>query len=144
MNFAFLRSALFWRATLLALLCAGGFFAWEMNLLSPIGITGPMRPPVSTRELTLTVLIVILFSLNVGLFVWQKKQGSCPRGTRRAMGIAGAIGAIALICPACAVGSIGFIGLASTLVILAPFFPLFQIIAVILLGGSLILLLPRK
>jgi len=144
MNLSFLSTGRFWIATLIALLVTGLLFAWELNLLTDFGLPGLPRFAPSTRETALAMLIALLFSLNVGLLVWNKRYGVCPIGTKRATGAGGAIGAFALICPVCALWTIGFLGLSLSLAFLVPFVPIFQLVAIILLGVSFFLLLPKN
>ena len=144
MSFSFLRTGRFWIATIVALIATGLLFAWEMNLLENIGLTGPPRYEPTTREMILTSVITLLFSLNVGLLVWSKRYGVCPVGSKRATGAAGAFGFLALICPVCVLWSVGFLGLSLSLAFLTPFVPLIQVVAIILLGVNLFLLLPKN
>jgi hypothetical protein len=95
-----LQSARFWLGFVCAAGSTGLFLAWETNLLSPL-LRGPIRPPATGEELLFTALITLLIGFNAGLFLWNKRYGSCPTGTRRATGIATAFGALALLCPAC-------------------------------------------
>ena len=143
-NLSFLSTHRFWSATLVALLATGLLFAWELNLLIDFGLPGPPRFAPSTREITLAILIALLFSLNVGLLVWNKRYGVCSIGTKRATGAGGTIGAFALICPICALWTVGFLGLSLSLAFLAPFVPVLQVVAIILLAVSLFLLMPKK
>ena len=144
MNFSFLRTGRFWIATIVALLATGLLFAWELNFLSTIGLPGPPRFAPNLRELLLTGIILMLFSVNIGLANWWRGIGSCPMGTKKATGAAGAIGAIALLCPVCLILPLGIAGLSLSLGFLVPFVPILQVVAIILLNVSFFLLLPKK
>jgi len=143
MNTSFLRAGRFWIVTLVALVSTGLFFAWELNALAPMGLTGPPRMPPTTQEMTMTIIIAVLFSINVGLIAWQKKCGTCPIATKRVSGAAAGIGALALLCPVCLLVPLGIAGLSLTLGFLVPYIPLLQIVAIILLSVNLSLLVPR-
>lgn len=139
----FLRSPRFWLAFAAVFAVTGVLYAWQANLLSP-WFPAPPRAPVTRGEELFSALLVLLFSLNAGLYVWRRAEGSCPIGTRRATGLAGVLGMTALLCPACTVIPLTLLGTTLTLGFLSPFIPLLRIIALILAGGSLVLLWPRK
>lgn len=138
-----LRSATFWLSVTLSFLLCGGIFAWEAGLLSPT-LPGPLRPPVTTLEIFMSSTIVVLFALTTGLYVWRKREGSCPRGTGRATGLAGILGGMALICPACTVIPFSILGASFTLGFLIPFLPLVRLIAILLLMIALWMVWPRR
>lgn len=144
MNMAFLRAGRFWSGALIALAGIGLLFAYELNMLSSIGLEGPPRSMSHEREAIFAILIALLFSINVGLIAWHRKQGTCPIGVRRAASLAGVLGTIALLCPICLAVPIGIASAAALLVLLAPFVMLIQIIAIVLLCAGLWLLVPRK
>ena len=144
MNTSFLHAGRFWKATLIALLATGLLFAWELNALAPLGLAGPPRMQATTREVVMTIIIVFLFSVNVGLIAWQKQFGTCPAAAKGVTGVAAGIGALALLCPACLLVPLGVAGISLTLGFLVPYVPLLQIIAIILLGANLLLLIPQK
>ena len=139
----FLSSSVFWATFLTAGILSSLFFAWETDLLAAY-VKGPLRPPVNTEEWIFSVGIILLFSLNVGLFFWGRKYGSCPRGVRRATGRGTVLGAVTLLCPACTVLPLTFIGAGVTLAFLGPFLPLLRIVAVIILLAVSALLWPKK
>ena len=138
----FLEDRSFWYAFALTLLFAGGFFAWELGYLSSYLPSLP-RPMPSDFEHWFAIAIAILLALNVGLFRWQQKHGTCPIGAKRATGIASVIGATALICPACILLPITILGTSVSLLFLTPFLPLLQIIALILLLVSTKMFWPK-
>lgn len=137
------RASRFWSGALIALAGTGLLFAYELNMLSAIGLEGPPRSMTHGRETILAVIIALLFSVNVGLIAWHRKQGTCPVGVRRAAGAAGILGAIALLCPVCLAVPIGIASVAAVLVLLAPFVALIQVMAIVLLSAGLWLLVPR-
>ena len=118
----------------------GLFFSWELGLFSTVGMPGPPRFAITTRDVVASVGITVLFSLNMGLIAWRQHYGTCPTGTKRVAGGAGLLGAVALLCPACIIFPIGIAGISLSLAFLAPFIPLIQIIALVMLSASFILL----
>ena len=138
------RASRFWCGALIALTGTGLLFAYELNMLSIIGLEGPPRSMSHEWETVLAVIIALLFSMNVGLIAWHRKQGTCPVGVRRAAGAAGILGAIALLCPVCLALPIGIASVAVVLVLLGPFVTLLQVSAIVLLGAGLWLLIPRR
>ncbi len=94
-------------------------------------------------ETVLAIIIALLFSMNIGLIAWHRKQGTCPVGVRRSAGAAGILGAIALLCPVCLALPIGIASVAAALVLLGPFVTLLQVSAIVLLCAGLWLLVPR-
>lgn len=144
MNLSFLSSGRFWLTAILTLSVISIFFAWELNALASLGIAGPPRPAPTQFEILMTMLIAFFLPFNVGLFLWRRGLGACPRNTGAATGTAGFMGVLALICPVCTLGPLTFIGFTFSLAVLAPFAPLLQLIAVLLLAASLLLLLPKK
>ena len=138
------RASRFWNGALIALAGTGLLFAYELNMLSRIGLQGPPRSMSHTWETMLAIIIALLFSMNVGLIAWHGTQGTCPIGVRRATGAAGILGAIALLCPVCLALPIGIASVAAVLVLLGPFVTLIQIIAMVLLIAGLWLLVPRN
>lgn len=139
---SFLRSPLFWFPALLTLLIAGSFFAWELGMLT--FLPSPVRLAPTTLESFYSLLLTLLLSLNVGLAAWHTRHGSCPVGSKRAIGLGGTIGAIALLCPVCLILPFSIFGLGALLALLAPFVPLLRIIAIIVLITALFLLWPRR
>ena len=144
MNYSFLRTGRFWIAACITLLVTGFIFLWELDGLRIIGLPGPPRFMATGRDIVASVLITFLLSINVGLIAWQKRYGSCPRGTGGAAGGAGVLGFVALLCPVCIIVPISIAGISISLAVLAPFIPLFQIIAVLLLCVSFLLLVPKR
>jgi hypothetical protein len=143
MSAAFLGSRRFWIAfvvTFVVTLCVS---AWETGLLAQ-WIPTPLRPPPDTGEWTFAGVIIVLMSLNVGLYAYRRAADSCPVGTKRATGLAGMLGAATLLCPACTVLPLTILGTTATLGILSPFLPLLRIVSLVLLAGSLWLLWPKK
>ena len=139
----FLRSKDFWLPFTLTALITGLFFAWEADAFMPY-IPGPIRPPLTLEEWIFTLLILVLLSLDVGLYVWRKRHGSCPVGARRATGIGAVIGALTLLCPACTLIPIALLGTSVTLSFLSPFLPLLRLITIIILVMVAGMLWPRK
>ncbi len=138
-----LTSGIFW----IAFIFTGGitalFFAWEIDLLSPL-LPGPVRVPVNTEELLFTTLIVLFIAFNAGLFAWQRRNGSCPSGVRRATGVSTVFGGLALLCPVCTAIPFTLIGLSISFGFLIPFLPLLRMITVLILATVLYLLWPRN
>ncbi|HLD08069.1 MAG TPA: hypothetical protein VJB60_03315 [Candidatus Peribacterales bacterium] len=142
-NGCWFRASRFWCGALIALVGTGLLFAYELNMLSAIGLEGPPRSMTHEWETILAIIIALLFSMNVGLIAWHRKQGTCPVGIRRAAGAAGILGALALLCPVCLALPIGIASVAAVLMLLAPFVALIQGIAIVLLVAGLWLLIPR-
>jgi hypothetical protein len=143
-NFSFLRAARFWIATSIAFVIIGLLFAWELNILQIIGLSGPLRYETSTRDLLASSTITVLFSFSIGLIAWRQRYGSCPTSAKGATGAAGFLGALALICPACIALPVGIASFSVSLAFLSPFVPLFQLIAIIILCTSCYISLPKK
>jgi hypothetical protein len=139
---SFLRSPLFWLPLLLTLLIAGSLFAWELGFVTVV--PGPIRPAPSGLDLLYAGLLTLLLSFNVGLAAWHTRHGSCPVGSKRAIGTGGVIGAVALLCPVCLILPFSLFGLGAVLALLTPFVPLLQIIALIVLSAALYLLWPTR
>jgi hypothetical protein len=139
----FYRSRSFQGGFILSLLLFGGFLLWELNLLNTI-IQGPPRPPPTNTELTFTIVLIILLSLNTGLFFWYRQRRSCPVGTKRATTVAGVIGAVTLLCPVCLYIPLSILGLSITLTALIPYVPLLRIVALILIIVSTAMLWPKQ
>ena len=138
----FLRSTDFWLPYTITALITGLFFAWEADAFMPY-IPGPIRPPLSPEEWTFTMIILILLSLDVGLYYWRRTRGSCPAGTRRATGIGAIAGALTLLCPACTLIPIALLGTSITLGFLSPFLPLLRVITIVILTAVAGMLWPR-
>lgn len=136
-------SALFWGSFLIATLFTGAVFAWELGLFAP-ALPGPLRPEATQEEFVFSVLIVLLIGLNTGLFLWQRRYGSCPVGVKRATGVAAFFGAAALLCPACTVLPIALLGASLSLGFLAPFLPLLRLVTLLILLVVTWMLWPRK
>jgi len=139
----FLRSKKFWLSFSVSALFMTAFFGWALGLFGDLLPKLP-RPEAEMEELIFTALLIFLFALNAGLFVWCKDHGSCPIGTRRASGLAGSIGVLTLLCPVCLALPAAFFGISTALAFLSPFLPLLRVIAVILLVVSTAILWPRK
>ncbi len=142
MQLDLLRTKTFWLAALPTALFAGAFFAWELGYLSPPLPLLP-RPVPTGGELIFAVALSLLLALNAGLLNWQRAYGSCPLGTRRASGLAGAMGALALLCPVCILVPFTLFGLSISLAFLSPFIPLLRLISILLLAVSTWVLRPR-
>lgn len=142
-NYSFLRAGHFWIATGISLSVSGLLFAWELGALQTVGLSGPPRFSPTTRDITASIGIAFLFSVNIGFIVWRQRHGSCPRSAKRAAGAAGFLGALALLCPACIALPIGIAGASISLALLSPFVPLFQLVAIIILCASCYISLPR-
>ncbi len=138
---SFLRSSLFWLPALLTLLAGGSFFAWELGALT--WLPSPVRPDPTLRELLFAAALTLLLALNAGLAAWHTRHGSCPIGSKRAIGAGGLLGAVALLCPVCLVLPFSLFGLGAVLTLLTPFVPLLQLITLIVLAAALWLLWPR-
>jgi hypothetical protein len=140
---SFLRSKDFWLPFTVTAVITGLFFAWEADAFMPY-IPGPIRPPLTTEELIFTLLILLLLSLDVGLYAWRKRHGSCPVGSRRATGVGAALGALTLLCPACTLIPIALLGTSITLGFLSPFLPLLRVVTVVILVAVAGILWPRR
>lgn len=136
-----LRSGLFWRWTLGALLVFGSFFAWELGYL-PFLPTLPRIAPTQIEHV-FSGTLALLLAVNVSLLRWRSHYGSCPIGTKRATSIGGLVGVVTLLCPVCLLLPISIFGLSLSLAILAPYLPLLRIIALILVGVSTWMLWPK-
>lgn len=136
------RSKAFWLPAGITAVISSIFFAWELGKFKEF-IPSLPRPDVSTWESVFVVLLTVLLSLNVGLFQWQKSNGTCPIGAKRASGIAGSLGALALVCPVCVLLPFTIFGVSVSLAILGPFIPLLQILSMFLLLVSAIMMRPR-
>ncbi|MCF7844595.1 MAG: hypothetical protein K9M03_02085 [Kiritimatiellales bacterium] len=143
MRLEFLRSKIFWIAFIIAGLLFGFFFTWQLGLWREF-IPTPPRPQPEQEEYIFTSIIIFLFALNMGLFYWRKRFGTCPTGTRRAGTLAGIVTATTLICPACILIPISLFGIGFSLAAISPYLPLLRLIAIILLGTSTMMLWPRK
>ena len=137
------RNRTFWHAFILTAMLVSLTFAWELNFLAP-AFPGPPRPKVVPSEFLFIVVLVLLLSLNVGLIRYQSKQGSCPTGTKKALGLAGSLGVVTLLCPVCLLLPISLFGLSVSLYVLSPFLPLMRVVVLILLGVSTVMLWPKK
>ncbi len=142
-NMRAFRSPLFWIPFFVTLLIASVFFAWELDLLGTIVPSLP-RPAATAVDIYFTIVLGLLLSLNAGLAVWQSRMGSCPRGVKRATGVAGIVGAITLVCPVCIALPATFLGLGFVLTFLAPFLPLLRVIALVLLIVAVWMLTKHK
>lgn len=127
---------------LCTLLASSLFFGWQLGLLARFIWSLP-RPPASPTEITFTLMLIVLLSVNMGLFYWHQTHGGCPIGAKRASGIAGALGAFALICPACIAVPAALLGAGVVLASLSPFIPLIQILSIFLLIVSTVMLWPK-
>jgi hypothetical protein len=107
-------------------------------------VWSPPRPAPGRDEYAFAILLLILLSLESGLFFWHREHRSCPVGARRAGGIAGIIGAATLLCPACTVLPLTLLGASVSLGVLGPFLPLLRIISLLIAVAALIMLWPRK
>lgn len=139
----FWRSPVFWLPFFVAFAACGLLFGWELGWFTGL-IWTPPRPQPSTDELLFSALIVLLLCTDIGLISWRTRFGSCPRGTKRAAGIAGMLGAVTLLCPVCLVLPFSILSAGVALSAVSPFFPLLRIIALMLLGAALWMLWPRK
>ena len=138
----FLRSSAFWIPFCISLIVTGIFFLWEIGTFNQLLPSLP-RPSANPFDVAFTGSLIILLSVNAGLAVWQSRFGHCPRGIKRASGIAGLLGAFTLICPVCILLPASLIGFGFLFTVLAPFLPLLRIISVILLVSALHMLWPR-
>ncbi|MFA7681614.1 MAG: hypothetical protein WCX61_01135 [Candidatus Peribacteraceae bacterium] len=143
MPLPFLHSKSFWISFWSTTLVLGIFFTWELGYCAA-WIWSPPRPLPTQGEMLFTALLILLFALNMGLFAWRRKQGTCPVGTRRASAIAGALGAVTLLCPACLLLPFTIFGTSLSLLTLAPHIPLLRIISFVLLIASTLMLWPKR
>lgn len=132
-----------WEIGLLWIAALSVLFSWELNLFSPL-LPGPPRPPTTNAEVAFTMLLIALLGLNMGLFSYRKRAGTCPIGTRRANSVAGSLGLFALLCPVCLALPLSAIGISVSLTVFAPFIPLLRVLALLLLLVSTSVLWPRK
>ena len=139
----FLHQRSFQKGFLLSLLLTGAFFAWEIGYIALPFLPVLPRPHPTNVEVYFTIALIALFSLNVGLFQYQKACGSCNIGAARASTLGGIVGAVALLCPVCLLLPISLLGVSISLVFLAPYIPLLQFIAIVLLVVSTGVLWPR-
>jgi hypothetical protein len=139
----FLRDRTFWLVFVCTLVLTGLFFAWELGMFYPYLPTLP-RPRATDTETGFTALLIFLFSLNIALFAYQRKRGTCPVGARNASAIAGTIGVVALLCPVCLLLPITALGASFSLLFLMPYVPLLRVIALVLLIASTMMLWPKK
>jgi len=136
--FRFLGSGTFWGW----FLATGVFFAWELRLVELPLPTLP-RVPATPFELSYTAVLTLLLSLASGLFGWRRRNGSCPVGVKRSVGLAGMLGGIALLCPVCLALPVTLLGLSTVIAIVGQFLPLIRIIAVLFVGLAIWLLWPK-
>jgi hypothetical protein len=139
----FLRSTDFWTWAIVALLVAGTFFVWELRLV-PLPIPELPRAPATTLELAYTGVLTLLLALAAGLFGWQRKNGSCPIGVKRTVGIAGALGGLALLCPVCLALPGLLLGVGTLIAILGQFLPLIRLLAIVFALVAVWLLWPKR
>ncbi|MBT3292857.1 hypothetical protein HN512_04850 [Candidatus Peregrinibacteria bacterium] len=142
MDIRFLKSLTFWKWFVVAAVLTSTLFMWELGFVS--FLPSPPRPAPYRTEFIFTLILIIFISLNSGLIMWNKRNGICPVGTKRATGLAGAIGAIGLLCPVCFLFPLGIFGLSLSLSFLGPYIPILRIIALILLTVSTLLLWPKN
>ena len=136
------RSRWFWIGCIVAGCITTLFFAWERESFA--GFLPAPPPSTFAADSWYTILLLILLSLNAGMITWRTHEGSCPRGTKRASGLAGVLGAFTLICPVCIVLPASVFGLGIIATFIAPFLPLLRLIAIVLLAVSLWLLIPKQ
>lgn len=139
----FFRSSRFWASFAMSGLLFGALMVWEAGLLAGVLPSLP-RPPIGPAEAVFSAVIVLLLAFNIGLFSWRSRYGTCPVGTRRATGMAGAIGAVTLLCPVCLLIPLSVLGTGVTLTFLSPYLPLLRIISLILLLASVHMLWPSS
>jgi hypothetical protein len=101
------------------------------------------RAPATTLELVYTGVLTLLLALASGLFGWQRKNGSCPIGVKRTVGIAGALGGVALLCPVCLALPGLLLGVGTLITILGQFLPLIRLLAIVFALVAVWLLWPR-
>lgn len=121
----------------------GLFVLWQLGIFSSVIYSLPRGAPTTT-EWIFGGLLVLLLSMNIGLFAWQKRFGSCPIGTKRASGIASTLGVLALLCPVCLALPLGIFGASVLLSSLSVYIPMLQIISIVLLIVSLTMLWPKS
>lgn len=138
----FLQSSHFWIPFVVTLILAGLFFAWELGMLIAFLPSVP-RPSVLLSEWIFTLSLSLLLAFDIGLVVWQSRFGSCPRGVKRASGIATALGALTLICPACVLLPASLIGVGAVLSLLTVHMSALRIVSIGLLLMTAIMLWPR-
>lgn len=138
----FFHSRDFLTPFLLSLVVLGIFFTWELGYIPVLPQIPRVEP--SAGDHFFTAILIFLMSFDLGLFAWRRHHGSCPVGTRRATGIAGAAGTLALLCPVCLLLPASIFGVSISLAFLANYIPLLKIIAIIILAVNSALLWPKK
>lgn len=139
----FLQSSLFWVPFAVTLILAGLFFAWELGVFIAY-LPSVARPSVLFSEYLFTASLSLLLALDVGLVAWQSRFGSCPRGVKRASGIATALGALTLICPLCVLLPASFIGVGAALSLLTVHMSALRTVSIGLLFVTAIMLWPKS
>jgi len=140
-RFRFALSPTFWTWSVVTLAVAGAFFAWELRLI-PLPYELP-RAPATALELTYTGVLTLLLALAAGLFGWRRKNGSCPIGVKRTVGVAGSLGGVALLCPVCLALPGIFFGVGTAIAILGQFLPLIRLLAILFALVAIWMLWPR-
>ncbi len=138
-----LRSPIFWQWAVVAMLAGLLLIGWESGFFAA-WIWSPPRPPVGKGEIAFSMVLVALLGVVAGLIGARLREGSCPRGVRRAAGVASALGALSLLCPVCLALPLSLFGGAVTLALLSPFAPLFQLLAILVLLWTALLLLHEQ
>lgn len=139
----FLSSSFFWIPFIITILIAGLFFAWELGVFINI-LPSVARPSILLSEFLFTATLSLLLAFDIGLIVWHKKFGACPRGVKRASGLATALGALTLICPACFLLPASFIGIGTILSLMSTHMPALRILSIALLLITAGMLWPRR
>lgn len=135
-----LRSGVFWRWTISGGVASGLLMAWSVGGLER-WLWTPPRPPATAGEIAFSSALALLLAIVAGLVGVRMREGSCPRGARRATGIAGILGFVSLLCPVCLALPLSLFGGAVTLALLSPFAPLLQLFALLVLLWTAVLLL---
>lgn len=141
--FRFLKSEYFWVPFGITLSAAGLFFAWELGVFINLLPSFP-RPSVLPSEFAFTATLSFLLAFDIGLAVWQRRFGSCPRGIKRASSVATALGALTLVCPACTLLPASFIGVSTMLSLMAMHMPAVRIVSIGLLLITALMLWPKR
>lgn len=140
----FLRTSYFWIPFVITLVIAGLFFAWELDAFVNILPSIAPRPSILLSEFLYTGILSLLLAFDIGLIVWHRRFGACPRGVKRASGLATMIGALTLICPACFLLPASFIGIGTIMSLMSTHMPALRIVSIGLLLMTAMMLWPRK
>lgn len=139
----FLDSLHFWIPFAFTLVAAGLFFAWELGVFINVLPSVP-RPSVLPSEFAFTAALSFLLAFDIGLAVWQRRFGSCPRGIKRASSVATALGALTLVCPACTLLPVSLVSVGTLLSLMSAHMPTLRIVSIALLFMTAMMLWPSR